>query len=459
MKKFFNNETIESKLRRYFVALTLIIIAVLWVFQGFFLDSFYRYTKSQKITKLAHRIEASYLSGSLEDFTQEALNTESHVQLINRNGVVMVDTVGVPTPQVQIQNAKVYQYIFGSLNTGDGKVIDVNTIDNASRVPTSRLSYALKLDNNVLLFIQTDMVPVSATVETIQFQLMVVTAIVVIIAVVLSRRLAKNVSLPMVDITLGAQRIAKGDYETVVVGEGYQEIETLSQTLNTMRQDLNRVETMRNELLANVSHDLRTPLTMIQGYLELMKDFPEEMNHDNLNVISQESARLKDMIQNLLDLSRIQTGIQDIRNETFEAYTWLKDNEKRYQELFKERNIYFNIEPSKVTADKTMIQQALDNLIQNALKHTHGAIYVTGLVQGEGYEVSVKDEGPGIQTENQESIWERYYSTDIDYKREDHGYGLGLSIVKKIFESHRIEYGYRNNEPHGSIFYFKLNRS
>ena len=457
MKKI-KNISIASKLRLYFIGFAVVMIGVVWLFQGLFLDSFYRYTKTSKITKLAHKIERTYNSGSLYDFTQDALNTESHVQIINRSGIILVDTVGIPTPQVQLQNAIVYQSIFNALQPGQGKIIDVNAIDNASRVPTTRLSYALKLDENVLLFIQTEMVPVSATVDTIQFQLVVVSVFIIFVALLLSRQLSRNISRPMIDISSGAKLLSQGEYDVEIIGKGYQEIESLSATLNTMRQDLQRVETMRNELLANVSHDLRTPLTMIQGYLELMKDFPQERNEENLDLVISESRRLKDMIQNLLDLSRIQTGIESLKLEAFDAKVWLEDNNRRYKDYAKNRIIDFSIDEGSVFGDKALLQQALDNLIQNAIKHTSDNVDVRGISEGATYTISVIDYGEGISPLQQESIWERYYTTDVDHTRDDNSYGLGLSIVKRIFESHKIEYGYKANERGGSIFYFKLKK-
>lgn len=454
MMKF--NSSIASKLRRYFIGFAVLMLATLWIFQGYFLDSFYRYTKSNKITKLAHKIEASYLSGNLQDFTYDAVNTESHVQLINRNGIILVDTVGIPNLQIQFQNAKVYQVIFNSLEPGQGKVIDINAIDSATNVPKTRLSYALKLDDSVLLFIQTEMVPVSATVSTIQAQLIVVSAFGIIFALFISWQLSRKVSLPMIDITQGAKRIAKGNYDTEISATGYSEIESLSETLNTMRQDLKRVETMRNELLANVSHDLRTPLTMIQGYLELMKDFPEERSEANLDLIMSESGRLKDMIQNLLDLSRIQTGIKSLDQSIFNVDTWLEENRNRYRELFKHRNIDFDFEGADVMGDKPLLQQALDNLIQNAIKHTDDKVLVQGKRVGDTYLVSVVDFGSGISEENRDAIWDRYYTTDVDHARDDNSYGLGLSIVKRIFESHAITFGVKANGDKGSVFYFAL---
>lgn len=449
--------SIASKLRRYFIGFAILMLATLWIFQGYFLDSFYRYTKSNKITKLAHKIEASYRSGNLEDFTNDAINTESHVQLINRNGIILVDTVGIPTPQIQFQNAKVYQVIFNALQPGQGKVIDINAIDSATNVPKTRLSYALKLDDSVLLFIQTEMVPVSATVSTIQAQLIVVSVFGVLFAIFISWRLSRKVSLPMIEITEGANLIATGNYDTEINVKGYQEIESLGNTLNTMRQDLQRVETMRNELLANVSHDLRTPLTMIQGYLELMKDFPEERSEANLDLVITESGRLKAMIQNLLDLSRIQTGIKTLKQEIFEVDDWLEDNHVRYRELFKNRDIHFEIEKAKVIGDKPLLQQALDNLIQNALKHTDDQVLIKGSLNLDTYLVEVIDYGKGIGVESKDAIWDRYYTTDIDHVRDDNSYGLGLSIVKRIFESHDIDYGVKPHKEGGSVFYFVLN--
>lgn len=448
--------TIESKLRTYMVGFSLLIIISLWLLQAVFLGSFYRLTKIHDIKSLSRRIQSAYQSGNRQDFTQEALNNESHVQIINQQGIVLIDTVGIPNPQVQWLNAHVYQSIFNNLQTKEGRIIDVNAIDASSRVSQTKLSYALKLDDYNMLMIQTEMVPVSATVDTIRIQLLVMSVVVVVVASAIAHRVSMRVSTPVSAMTQSAQAIAQGDYNAEVSGSGFAEIEVLRDTLNAMRQDLKRVEVMRNELLANVSHDLRTPLTMIQGYVELMMDFPEEMNRDNLDVVAQEARRLKDMVQNLLDLSRVQTGLEPLRASHFDGALWLEENGDRYHALQPNLDIRVASDNALIYGDQTLLQQALDNLIQNALKHANRRVKLEGKRDGSTYRITIMDDGEGIEEQHVDQIWERYYTTNKDHTRGDKQYGLGLSIVKRIFEVHGLEYGYTRNEWGGSSFYFIL---
>ena len=448
--------SIESKLRFYMVGFALLIIVSLWLLQGVFLGSFYRITKIHDIKSLARRIESAYSSGNRHDFTQEALNNESHVQIINQKGAVLIDTIGIPNPQVDWLNAQVYQLIFTGLDVKEGRIIDVNAIDASTRISKTKLSYALKLDDYHMLMIQTEMVPVSATVDTIRIQLMVMSVVVVLVASAIAHRLSIRVSTPLKGMTESAEAIAKGDYDRSVSGSGFSEIEVLSDTLNAMREDLKRVEVLRNELLANVSHDLRTPLTMIQGYVELMMDFPEEMNRANLGVIADEACRLKDMVQNLLDLSRVQTGLDTLHATHFDAKPWLDDNGLRYSSLEHRLLIEVEGEAALLYGDQALLQQALDNLIQNALKHAKTRVKIQGIREKDSYRISVLDDGEGINADDVAHIWDRYYTTNNDHTRDDKQYGLGLSIVKRIFEVHGCDYGYFKNEWGGSCFTFTL---
>lgn len=455
MKKT-NTPTIAKKLRRYLIFFAVSILGSLWLFQGFFLDRFYSLVKTREIVQLSHRIENSYLNGSLNDFAKTALETSSQVQIVNARGQVVLDSGWQPNPYIQQMSSRIYQYIFNSLSVGKGRVIDIKQFDATSNLPKTTLSYALKLDNNALLFIQTELVPVGATVAMIRIQLILISIIIISLALFIANRFSSQISKPMVAITEDAGVLTTGDYNHEIKVHGYQEIEVLSDTLNQLRVDLKRVESMRNELLSNVSHDLRTPLTMITGYIELMKDFPQERTVDNFDLIANEALRLKEMVQTLLDLSRIQQGIESIQMKPVDSKAWLESTGLRYQKLAIQRQIVVKADDAVVEGDPTLLNQALENLINNALAHTEGSILIQGTNTDNGYVVEVIDEGPGIPSDDIQRIWDRYYTTNLDHARDQKGFGLGLSIVKGIFDSHKIHYSAKNNPDKGATFTFTL---
>lgn len=449
-----SNTTLTEKLQRYLILFAVVILSSLWIFQGFFLDQFYSFSKTREIKSLAQEIEYSYFSDSLADFAKKALEAESRILLINNQGSIVLDSVWQPSPNLEGLNANTYRIIFRNLDVGEGKQININQIVPSNTTPKSVLNYALKMDANTLLFIQSELLPVGATVSTIRFQLLIMSGIIIAAAIIIARRVSSQISQPIQSISLHAQGIAQGDYDTPIHVGGYQEIEQLSATLNQLIVDLKRVEMMRNELISNVSHDLRTPLTMIQGYIELMKDFPEERSNGNLNLIAEESLKLKNMIQNLLDLSRIQQNMQDNTVQSFEAKDWLKKIENRYSKLHPDRMLEGEIVEGDLIGNKLMLDQVLENLLNNALQHTQGRVQIITKLTEKGYYIGIKDQGHGIPLHERERIWDRYYSTRDTQTSNDLNYGLGLSIVKEILLSQTLEFGIEDNQGQGVTFYF-----
>jgi signal transduction histidine kinase len=232
-------------------------------------------------------------------------------------------------------------------------------------------------------------------------------------------------------------------------------------TLEYASRELAKTDNLQKELISNISHDLRTPLTMIKGYSEVMRDIPGENTPENIQVIIDETTRLSELVNDMLDLSRIQSGTRKPEYECFSITDTVKDTLTRYEKLIKQDG--YNIEfisdgEAMVIADRGMILQVIYNLINNAINYTGDdkRVTVKQTITEEAVVISVSDTGEGITEKDLEQIWGRYYRVDKMHRRATIGTGLGLSIVKQILEIHNTSFGVDSEKGKGSTFWFEL---
>ena len=275
-----------------------------------------------------------------------------------------------------------------------------------------------------------------------------------LLSVVLAGIIAKRVSKPIERLNSSAKVLAKGNYDVSFNDNGYKEISELSDTLNVAASELNKVEALRRELMANISHDLRTPLSLIYGYAEVMHDFPNE-------ITPEQTQRLSSLVNDVLDISKLESGIEKLDTTLFNFTESIKVTTERIAELLKNDGYKVNFSFDKevmLNADEIKLTQVFYNLLINAVNYSgkDKAISVRQVVTGNAVRIEVSDTGKGIEEKDIPYIWDRYYKTDKKHKRAVTGTGLGLSIVKKVIELHKGEYGVISEIGNGSTFWFSL---
>jgi signal transduction histidine kinase len=314
------------------------------------------------------------------------------------------------------------------------------------------------------IFLNRAMTPVSATVKTLTIQLGFISAILIIVAVVLAFTISWRVSKPIADVNAEAKKLVGGTYDGSGVCGSYREINELNETLTQVAYELTKVDRMQKELIANISHDLRTPLTMIEGYTEVMRDIPGENTKENLQVIIEETKRLSTLVNDLLEISQFQTGKQQLNLSVFSITDAVRETIVRFDKLNEREGYKIMYEGSGqiyVRADKTRILQVLYNLVGNAINYTgeDKTVIVRLYLRGSRVRVEVQDSGEGIAEKDLPLIWDRYYKiekTNKTHKRGFGGSGLGLSIVKEILLLHNTTFGVSSEERAGSTFWFEL---
>lgn len=269
---------------------------------------------------------------------------------------------------------------------------------------------------------------------------------------------------PLRRITEAATQYASGnlDYEIPVTTED--EMGYLSASLNYMSAQLRDMEEYQKKFIANVSHDFRSPLTSIKGYVEAMADgtIPVQMQEKYLNIILFETERLTDLTQDLLTLNEFDRKDLMLDKELFDIHEVIKNTAASFEGICTRRKIsielLFASRHLQVYADRKKIQQVLYNLIDNAVKFSESdsSITIETTDRGEKVYISVKDYGIGIPRESLHKIWERFYKTDSSRGKDKKGTGLGLSIVKEAIQAHGENINVISTEGVGSEFIFSL---
>jgi len=307
----------------------------------------------------------------------------------------------------------------------------------------------------------TSLTPIQTMTTTLKYQFWFIGGAMILMAFVFAAIISKMITKPLVKMNDAAKKLAEGNYEADFSGKGYREINELAMTLNYASRELAKTDNLQKELISNISHDLRTPLTMIKGYSEVIRDIPGENTPENIQVIIDETTRLSELVNDMLDLSRIQSGTRKPEYETFSITDTVRDTLTRYEKLIMQDGYKIDFiadGDASVVADRGMILQVVYNLINNAINYTgeDKQVSVTQTITEATVKISVSDTGEGITEKDLSQIWDRYYRVDKMHKRATIGTGLGLSIVKEILEVHSAAFGVDSELGCGSTFWFEL---
>ncbi len=269
---------------------------------------------------------------------------------------------------------------------------------------------------------------------------------------------------PMKKITKAASEYAAGNLTYQVDLDTEDEFGRLAGSMNLMARELNEMEEYERKFIANISHDFRSPLTSIKGYVEAMMDgtIPMEFQEKYFNIVLFETDRLKKLTEELLTLNSFGSKRGMLEITTFDINAVIKNTAATFEGRCRDRKIsidlLFESWHQPVRADMGKIQQVLYNLIDNAIKFSNdnSSIEVETTVRHEKVFVSIKDHGAGIPKDSQKKIWERFYKTDTSRGKDKRGTGLGLAIVKEIIQTHDEHINVISTEGVGTEFTFSL---
>ena len=347
-----------------------------------------------------------------------------------------------------------------------GKTEDTKLLYN-KRFGNKTIIKALKYNNEVYIFLNTSIQPLDSSIILLKSQYGYIALIIFGISLIISYVISSQISRPIVKISDSAKKLANGDFNVSFSTDSkVQEIKELSTTLDLAKNELSKTDELRRDLMANVGHDLRTPLTMIKAYAEMTRDLESqtpEKRVENMNIIIEETDRLNVLVSDILDLSKLQSSTYELKIEEFDLNELIRNIIKRFYILIDSDGyefIYTNDKEIKVKADKKRIEQVIYNLLNNAVNYTgeDKKIYINVTDEKKKVLVEIRDTGKGIDKEEIKYIWNKYYHNETKHKRNAFGTGLGLSIVKTILESHNYKYGVKSVKNKGTTFYFEIDK-
>lgn len=291
--------------------------------------------------------------------------------------------------------------------------------------------------------------------------------VIIVIAFALLQIISHKVIRPIKRLADVADAYSKGDFDAETGINSSDEIGQLADSMEYMASELSKLEEYRHEFISNISHDFRSPLTSIRGYVSAIQDgtIPPEKQDRYLGIVMDETNRLTKLTQGLLDLNRLEIYGPYLNLTDFDFIDIVKTTLNTFEIKCIDKNvaIYLNnhAERTIVSADKTKIQQVVYNLIDNALKFTPEGkhIYINIVEKGEKLQVSIKDEGIGMSEETQKKIWTRFYKDDTSRGKDKGGTGLGLAITKEIIKAHNETIDVFSTEGAGSEFVFTLQKA
>ena len=451
--------SIKYEMIKYFSLFSLIILSFLWIFQSLFFKYFYEEQKKSDILNVASKIKNNRYSFNYE-YIINSLATDKSV------------CVEIDSKDTSI----IYSSTFfgkGCLRQDDDYKIKFINSDKEEEIyeiqnkefDNKTFLYALKLDDERYAFINASIEPIDGTVNLITKQLIVMTIIILVLSFTLAYFISNHLSKPIKETTNKAKEFATGNFDVDFNdNSNILEIKELNKTLNYAKDELSKTEELRRDLMANVSHDLKTPLTMIKAYAEMSIDLHldnKEKQKEDMETIISETDRLTILVNDILELSKMQSNIEQLNITEFDIIELTENIIKKYSLLEDLENykLIFNHKDKKllIKADKKKLEQVIYNLINNAINYTgDDNTVIVNITKKKNKDILVEiiDSGKGIKEEDLPYIWDRYYKNKKKHKRNVIGTGLGLNIVKNIFEEHNYEYGVKTNKDKGSNFYF-----
>ena len=464
----FDHRSIKVRLWMYFMAFGLGVVALIWFLQLFFMNNYYEQMKISEVTRVATSISNSYQKGDTNinyKIQELSITNDFYVMMESSSGILLfspAQDVNIPVQAYLDEAVKLKKL----LTEGEGN--DVSFRMDTGLEDYETLAYGRTITpvfgNDVYLYIFSPLYPVSSTVNILRHQLTYVTIVTIALALILSVYFAQRISKPIDDMTKTAKEMSKGNYQVKFEGNSYSEINNLADTLNTAAYELGVADHRKKDLIANVSHDLKTPLTMIKSYAEMIRDLsgdnPEKRNN-HLQVIIDETDRLSRLVSDMSAVSALQTYKVRLQRDTFDLGASVNSILTSFNILEEQEGYYFKlVKPKECFAygDEDKIKQVLSNLINNAVKYCgEDKIVIINIKRvGKKFRVEVSDHGPGISQEELPHVWDRYYKASSNYVRSTTGTGLGLSIVKEILTLHHADYGVTSKLGKGTTFWFEL---
>lgn len=450
--------SIQSKTLFFLLVFNILIILILWVSQLFLFDYYYQKEQIDNMDDIVSTLKKTNSIDLPSKLQEVAYQNEVCIAVTDSTNILTKYNTDMNGCVFANTNNKVKNLMLSFIESNDSFKA-IRFVNEEKKV--SALLYGIKVDGKYA-FIYSNLEDITDFTIIIKKQIMYICIVGIVLAVICSIFLSNVLTEPIKKITEKAKKL--GSKNVKFDESNILEIDELSQSLTEAQKEMAKTDELRRDLMANVSHDLKTPLTMIKAYAEMIRDISykdkKKMN-DHLGIIIDETDRLTVLVNDILDLSKMQSNADELKIEKYDLAQEIKGIINRYQIIKETEKYIINVEmPDQILikADKKKLNQVIYNLVNNAINYTGEDKTVTIRVtkQKKCYLVEIIDTGKGIKESEIPYIWDKYYKDDKNHQRNVVSTGLGLSIVKQILELHKFEYGVNSILKKGTTFYFKI---
>jgi len=466
-----SNKSITRRIAGYLLGYVLFLFLILWVFQIELLPNMYQEHRKtmviEQVNQIGDSLEEPLFSKTVVEIARE---DTACIRILRLSGTEILSLDFMPFCNLHNMSKTELMALWAEAEANGGSLTTVYAMNS------DRLRRLVPSDATAIMYVQIfksadhqptaifyngPISPINNMLEVLQTELRWITLAAIALGAFMVVWVTRFTVVPITKIIEQTRRLKEQDYTVTFDSNGYQEVAELSELLNETSRTLEMLDKMRRRVLSNVSHDLRTPLSMIIAYSELMRDIPEENTPENVQVIVDEAKRLTDLVNDVLTYPEPYDMVTTGLNCTmFDFAGQCRQVVERYQRFKKTSQSYIRYEgPERlmIWADSTRLTQVIYNLLNNAVSHSGNSPLIVLRMELEDnshiLRVEVADNGKGIPKEKQELIWELNY-TESDGE-EFHG-GIGLTIVRSILEQHHAQYGVKSEPGEGSTFWFSM---
>ena len=458
-----DQKSIRVKFLMYFSGMALFILILLWLLQIVFINSFYESMKIRDTEKVGRAVTTRFGKEDFEDtLLRYSFEKNLSLQVYNEKGGLVFPLNPLDYMyQPMISGEDFFTYFQPLLKNDKTEETYVNDYKNEESSSILYVSYlGVEAGEKYFLAVSTNVDPVDSTVEILKDQLIIVSTISLVLAFILSLYLSSRLARPLSDMAKTARALGQGNYDVQFKEQDYTEMNDLARTLNYATGELTDALEMRKDLIANVSHDFKTPLTVIKSYGEMIRDISGDnkaLREKHVETILEETDYLTHFVNDLLDLSRVESGLGQLDLEPVDLKALTKDVLCRFKNLERTGYTFAIHGEGTMVCDENKMRQVIYNFITNAVNYSTDKKQIDiYMIDQKGYiTYCVRDYGRGMADEDRDKIWERFYRGRDNHERQVVGTGLGLFICKNILDLHGFDYGVKSKLGVGSTFYFK----
>lgn len=424
------------------------ILTLFWLTQVAFIGDIYSYYKINQLKNYSLRIIEA-INNKDERLISELIDkSNARVVAISNNNMIISGNkgngIGPGIPEAL-------------LNAGGGIRV-IKYIHPGSRIEYLAILRPFSYGGNPSLLIMS--IPISAINDTVNLfkqEFWFISLVTVVATLLLSIFMSKKFTMPIETLKSAAHEIASGNLNIKINYSTEDELGDLAKSMDSMAKQLSITDKFRKDLIANITHDLKTPLGLIRGYSEMLLDYygdDREKREKYLNTMIKETERMSRLVDDVLQLSKLQSGMVKIKEEVFDLESLVFEILDVFEIQIIEKNISVNVDnlKTKVVADREMIKRVFINIISNAITSitNNGSISIGSYIDEKNVTIKISDTGCGIPEKDLPYIFDRYY------KGNKSGTGLGLAIVKEILNLHNSKFKFESKEGIGTTFYFTL---